>query len=114
MIDSAPDGVEKRGTSAMTGSVGPGFEDVRAEFAAVLAGRTENPGAQLAAYVYAGGPSIPGAATTSPAPRSRRGEDPGLQVGAQTHLWAVGALRRRTGKGLQPGPGVGDGVADRP
>jgi hypothetical protein len=34
------------------GSVGPGFEDVRAAFAAVLAGRTEDPGAQLAAYVY--------------------------------------------------------------
>jgi hypothetical protein len=36
----------------MMGSVGPGLEDVRAEFAAFLAGRTENPGAQLAAYVY--------------------------------------------------------------
>jgi hypothetical protein len=53
MIDSAPDGVEKRGTSAMTGSVRSRLRRRKgAEFAAVLAGRTENPGAQLAAYVY--------------------------------------------------------------
>ena len=52
MIDRAPDRRGEEGNERDDGERRSRLEDVKAEFAAFLAGRTESPGAQLAAYVY--------------------------------------------------------------